>query len=139
MDANMFPYWILIENGNGPQAFPQNPPMRTLSNFNFTYINEMNKAYNRCLFLVKSLIYGREVAGKKLKIVKSVDTVYYNGESYAGEKWISSSGNVMFLKYSGKPLKVVAGRVVAEGFNLDAAGIVTGKWNGWLPTGFRFR
>lgn len=122
------PFWQLIEDGNGPPAYPVGPPMRTLSTFYSAYQEEMRSAYQRCMYAA------RLMANREAVIYRGIMTamVLYNGANFYGNVWTSRRGTKIFA-VSGKTSIDDWGRVRGEGFILNDEGSVLKKWSGWLP------
>jgi len=122
------PFWQLIEDGNGPYAYPNNGPMRTLLTFRSTYLQEMRAAYARCISAVRMLTASAPAAFQGL----AADFLTYNGRTYYGFAWVSKSGKNIF-SISGQSGIDSAGRTFGRGFILDDIGQVLKEWRGWLP------
>lgn len=122
------PFWELIEYGNGPAAYPQNPPKRTLTNFRSVYNKEMRAAYARTLAAIRIIA----LRPSPIFIGYQAETVTFKGNTYFGHTWKSITGKSVFA-ISGTTAIDKLGRLTGRGFMLDVAGVVLRRWGGWLP------
>jgi len=122
------PFWELIENGNGPAAYPRNGPKRTLLAFKVVYNREMKAAYLRTLSVVRALV----ARPSSLFAGYQATTVSYRGQLFAGHVWTSPTGTIVFA-ISGTTAIDRLGRLTGRGFILDVTGTVIRRWSGWLP------
>lgn len=122
------PFWQLIEDGNGSDAYPTNPPMRTLLTFKPVYSREMKAAYLRTIGLAKGLI----AKPSSLFLNYQTSSVIFRDKTYYGHAWVSRSGQTVF-SISGTTAIDKLGRITGRGFILSRAGAVLRMWSGWLP------
>jgi len=122
------PFWEIVENGNGPGAYPRVSPKRTLTNFKAVYRREMRATLARCVAAIRILAARPPVILKGYR----ADRVMYNKQTYFGHTWRSITGKSVFA-ISGTSGVDKMSRLTGRGFILDGVGNVLKKWSGWLP------